>query len=56
MTRPASIRILELRQAALAICRRQPGYGTPEYRGDPYPAVALTQQADALERRLRAAL
>lgn len=56
MTGPLSIRTLALQMRALEICRRQPGYGSPEYRGDPYEAVALQQEADRLERRLRAAL
>lgn len=31
---------------ARAICRAQPGYGTPSYRGDPCEAVALQQRAE----------
>jgi hypothetical protein len=34
-----------LLQRATGICRKQPGYGTPAYRGDPWEAVALQQQA-----------
>lgn len=33
---------------ARKICRAQPGYGTPAYRGDPYEAVALYQKAERL--------
>jgi hypothetical protein len=36
-----------LEAKASAICEAQPGYGTPAYRGDPYEAVALQQQAAA---------
>jgi hypothetical protein len=38
-------------EAARAICRAQPGYGTPSYRGDPYEAVSLQQKAARLMGR-----
>lgn len=38
-----------LRKKARDICKAQPGYGTPGYRGDPYEAVALQQEAERLE-------
>ena len=40
-----------LRAEARALCRAQPGYGSPSYRGDPYEAVALQQHADWLEHK-----
>lgn len=39
---------LSLERRARAICRAQPGYGSSDYRGDPYEAVALQQQAERL--------
>lgn len=43
-------RVRALRIKATEICKRQPGYGSHHYRGDPYEAVALQQEADRLER------
>lgn len=40
-------------QEARAICRAQPGYGTPRYRGDPPEAVALYQCAERALGRSR---
>lgn len=40
-----------LRARAKVICEAEPGYGTPAYRGDPYEAVALQQEADRIEPR-----
>jgi hypothetical protein len=42
-----------LQARARKICRAQPGYGTPHYRGDPYEAVALQQEAERLYWRGR---
>jgi hypothetical protein len=42
------VKAAELRAEALAICKAQPGYGSPAYRGDPYEAIILQQQADRL--------
>ena len=39
-----------LRERSRKICQAQPGYGTPAYRGDPYEAVALQQQASRWSR------
>lgn len=38
-----------LRRRANEICKAQPGYGSPAYRGDPWQAIALRQQADRLD-------
>jgi hypothetical protein len=38
----------ELMAAADALCAAEPGHGTPDYRGDPAPAVSYRQQADRL--------
>jgi hypothetical protein len=38
-----------IRKQALDLCQSQPGYGTGNYRGDPWEAVAMQQQADKLE-------
>ena len=43
--RPASYS--ELMASAAAICEAQPGYGTPDYRGDPPEAVALHKRLTA---------
>jgi hypothetical protein len=38
----------KLLEQARKLCEAEPGYGTGFYRGDPYEAVLLQQEADAL--------
>lgn len=41
-----------LESKARLICEAQPGYGSGQYRGDPYDAVALKQEAERIRREI----